>query len=222
MNLEDKLEEIYGRKALLSESKDYKRISDMVEKASKGGDFKSKLLTLAKAMAHSITDAAKAWRRGLAAEDENYHDVAAIFFDRAEEIMKTKKVARELFRIAKIIQTNILVSDFVGLRKSLDSLTSEMRQRFGISSNVLSLFNSVRRDLDMLIESVQEKERSMPLVGDILAHFDGLSTDFIKDVLWEGRKLGSWIIVDKFGQKKMVIRDSHFDEGSHAGWREIR
>lgn len=69
-----------GEKA---EPKDIKRIEDMVAK-SNGSD--EKLLQLARNMAHAITDADKAHRRGLAAESEGQDDVAEIFFDRAKEI----------------------------------------------------------------------------------------------------------------------------------------
>ena len=80
-------------------SKDYKRIEDIGKKALKSvGPFKdeggmmppdverkvkAKEAQLAENMARSITDAAKAYRRALAAEDINYHTVAEAFFDRA-------------------------------------------------------------------------------------------------------------------------------------------
>ena len=62
-----------------AEAKDYKRIEDMVAKARD----REHLLQLAQNMAKAITDGAKANRRGLAAEDDNYHQVAKVFFDRA-------------------------------------------------------------------------------------------------------------------------------------------
>ncbi len=63
--------------------KDAKRIEDLIRKA--GGDL-AKEVQLAQAMAKSITDADKAERRGLAAEDENFHSVAAVFFERAKAL----------------------------------------------------------------------------------------------------------------------------------------
>ena len=63
--------------------KDVKRIDDMVEKSD--GDNKQ-LLNLASTMASRITSYDKAYYRGLAAEDQNYHDVAKIFFNRADEL----------------------------------------------------------------------------------------------------------------------------------------
>lgn len=63
--------------------KDLLRIKEIEQKA--GGD-KARMLQLARAMARRITDSAKAYRRGRAAEDENFHDVARIFFDRHVEL----------------------------------------------------------------------------------------------------------------------------------------
>ena len=62
--------------------KDIKRIEDM---ASKSKDDEH-MISLAKTMAGRITNYDKAYNRGLAAEDQNYHDVAKVFFDRAEEL----------------------------------------------------------------------------------------------------------------------------------------
>lgn len=69
--------------SLKGDPKDYQRIEDIARKA--GGD-KNKAIQLAQRMAASISSAEKAYRRGLAAEDENYHSIAAVFFDRAEEL----------------------------------------------------------------------------------------------------------------------------------------
>ena len=65
--------------------KDVKRIDDMAKKAGKD---KSQLLRLAQTMANRITNYEKAYYRGSAAEDQNYHDVAKIFYARAEELNK--------------------------------------------------------------------------------------------------------------------------------------
>lgn len=63
--------------------KDVMRIDDMVKKSD--GDDKQ-LLRLAQTMASRITSYDKAYYRGLAAEDQNYNDVAKIFFNRADEL----------------------------------------------------------------------------------------------------------------------------------------
>ena len=63
------------------EAKDRWRIQDIAEKAD--GD-RNKESNLARRMAQSITGIAKALRRAWAAEAENYHNIAAIFYDRAE------------------------------------------------------------------------------------------------------------------------------------------
>jgi len=63
--------------------KDRGRIEDMVKRAD-GNE--TKLLQMATRMAKSIKDGFKALRRGLAAEDENYHAIAKIFFDRAKAL----------------------------------------------------------------------------------------------------------------------------------------
>jgi len=71
------------RSSIIPDSKDEMRISDI---ASKAGGNKYKMQSLAVQMANKITDPKKAYRRGLAAEDENYHDLAQIFFDRADKL----------------------------------------------------------------------------------------------------------------------------------------
>jgi cell division septum initiation protein DivIVA len=63
-------------------SKDEIRINSMVDKA-KDEDH---LLRLAQTMANRIKKAEKAYHRAEAAEDQNYHAVAKIFYDRAEEL----------------------------------------------------------------------------------------------------------------------------------------
>lgn len=68
--------------SLNPEPKDYKRIEDMVNKSK---DDKH-LLALAQNMANKITDYSKAIRRAKAAEDENYHEVAKIFYERAADL----------------------------------------------------------------------------------------------------------------------------------------
>lgn len=62
--------------------KDVKRIEDMAQKSRDD----EHMISLAKTMASRITIYDKAYNRGLAAEDANYHDVAEIFFNRAEEL----------------------------------------------------------------------------------------------------------------------------------------
>ena len=64
------------------DSKDEKRINDMISKA-KDDDH---LLKLATQMANSIKDSTKALRRAYAAEDQNYHDVAGVFYKRAKQL----------------------------------------------------------------------------------------------------------------------------------------
>ena len=88
----NELEEYYGRKADFTR-KDTKRIMDMGEKAwaKYPGDhrsIRSYTLNLAKRMAQSIKHADKAYRRARAAENENYHSEADIFFKRAEELWR--------------------------------------------------------------------------------------------------------------------------------------
>lgn len=68
------------------DKKDEKRINDMVQKAKDDNH----LLRLANQMANSIKDHDKAMRRGRAAEDQNFHDVAAIFFNRAQKLKRSK------------------------------------------------------------------------------------------------------------------------------------
>lgn len=64
-------------------SKDTTRIEGIINKANGN---KEKQEQLARSMASKIKDGRKALQRGRAAEDENYHDIAQIFFDRAKEI----------------------------------------------------------------------------------------------------------------------------------------
>lgn len=64
------------------EMKDYQRIETMINKAKDD----EHLLRMATTMAKRIKNYEKAYNRGLAAEDVNYHDVAEIFFNRAKEL----------------------------------------------------------------------------------------------------------------------------------------
>ncbi len=64
------------------DSKDHQRIDDMIQKSKDDNH----LLRLAEQMAKSIKDPEKAYRRALAAEAVNFHDVAAIFFDRSRDL----------------------------------------------------------------------------------------------------------------------------------------
>jgi hypothetical protein len=81
----DQLEKLTGKKVMLKEfdAKDEQRISDIVARGN--GDVE-KIKQLAQSMANKITDPIKAYERGRAAENENYHDVAEIFFNRADAL----------------------------------------------------------------------------------------------------------------------------------------
>jgi|GEM_PF-4641598 len=59
--------------------KDLQRVMDIVKKANGN---KAKEIQLATAMANSITDKSKIFGRYAAAEDNNYHDIAKIFYDK--------------------------------------------------------------------------------------------------------------------------------------------
>ena len=59
--------------------KDQQRIEDIVNKANGN---KQKEIQLATAMANAITDPKKMAARAQAAEDNNYHDIAKVFFDK--------------------------------------------------------------------------------------------------------------------------------------------
>lgn len=63
--------------------KDYRRVEDMW---TKSGYDMDKMVKLATTMAGRITNGEKARNRGNAAEDLNFHEVAKIFFERAEEL----------------------------------------------------------------------------------------------------------------------------------------
>ena len=65
------------------EDKDVVRIEGIVAKAKGDRDKENQLATN---MANSITDGAKALRRGRAAEEQNFHNIAKIFFDRAKTL----------------------------------------------------------------------------------------------------------------------------------------
>lgn len=76
------LEEKKNSKAITS--MDVLRVTDIIKKA--GGDWNAKAEQLATRMAKAITDGYKAIRRALAAESEDYPDMAKIFFDRAKAL----------------------------------------------------------------------------------------------------------------------------------------
>lgn len=87
---EEQLEEA---NVLEPQSKDYMRITDLIRKG-KILDMKGRYKPgvgarqLAQTMANKITDVSKAWRRYKAAEDENYHDLALIFYKRFRDLEK--------------------------------------------------------------------------------------------------------------------------------------
>jgi len=73
--------------------KDFRRIEDIVEKGhdiadKKGTKADDEMLKLAVVQANKITNVVKAENRGKAAEEENYHSIAKVFFDRAKELIK--------------------------------------------------------------------------------------------------------------------------------------
>jgi hypothetical protein len=63
------------------DEKDMRRIEDIIKKAGGNREKEERLATI---MANKITDKAKAIRRAKAAEDENYHNIAKIFYNRAK------------------------------------------------------------------------------------------------------------------------------------------
>ena len=65
------------------EPKDEMRIQGIIDKSN--GD-RNKEVRLARLMANKILDVAKARRRAYAAENENYHNVAKVFYDRVKEL----------------------------------------------------------------------------------------------------------------------------------------
>ena len=73
-----------------TDQKDKDRVRDIIKKSNGDPD---KALALARQMAKSITGYEKAYRRYLAAESDNYHDLAEIFFNRFTELFKTGKAA---------------------------------------------------------------------------------------------------------------------------------
>jgi hypothetical protein len=91
------LEKHYGSKARIT-GKDRKRVEDIVKKSLAAGrdedggvDYDKvdeKAMNLVSQMAKSIRSADKAYRRALAAEDENFHDLAEVFYDRAQELWR--------------------------------------------------------------------------------------------------------------------------------------
>ena len=75
------------------QSKDYMRITDLVRKGeildTKGRFLKGVgARQLAQTMANKITDVSKAYRRYKAAEEENFHDLALIFYKRYRDLEK--------------------------------------------------------------------------------------------------------------------------------------
>jgi len=87
--------------------KDVRRIEDIVEKGQKAADKRGsnpdeEMIKLAVTQANRIKDYDKAHNRGLAAESENLHDVAKVFFDRAKELNEhlneSKKVDTDTYK----------------------------------------------------------------------------------------------------------------------------
>lgn len=71
-----------GLRDVWPDSKDTMRIRDMASKAKDPAH----MLRLAAQMAKAITDAGKAFRRGAAAENAGYMDVAKVFYDRCDAL----------------------------------------------------------------------------------------------------------------------------------------
>lgn len=71
-----------GLRDVWPDSKDKMRIQDMASKAKD----RAHMLRLAAQMAKAITDAGKAFRRGAAAENAGYMDVAKVFYDRCDAL----------------------------------------------------------------------------------------------------------------------------------------
>ena len=76
--------------------KDINRIADIVRKATeiadkKGTNPEDEMIKLAKTQANRITNMEKSHNRGLAAEEDNYDDIAKVFFDREKELEKVNE-----------------------------------------------------------------------------------------------------------------------------------
>lgn len=86
---EDK-EELEEANVLEPQSKDYMRIRDIFDKTSSipQPQRRYKIVQLAQLMANKITDSSKAYRRYKAAEDENAHELALIFYKRFRDLEK--------------------------------------------------------------------------------------------------------------------------------------
>ncbi len=74
----------YNKEQLTPERKDHGRIQDIIDR----NPTDAKMAAAAARMAKAITDAAKSYRRAKAAEDINFHDLASIFYKRAEALVK--------------------------------------------------------------------------------------------------------------------------------------
>jgi len=84
--------EKFGERNLRMTPKDRARIESMFQKAMKYGRGEeeavaAKMMALAQQMARAIRHADKAYRRADAADNENFRDVAQVFYDRADELM---------------------------------------------------------------------------------------------------------------------------------------
>lgn len=88
---------------VLVTDKDTQRIQDIVQKS--GGD-KNKMMQLAQRMANTISNLDKAVARARAAEEDNYHDLAKVFFDRADTLMnETAEETAELDRLFEMFES---------------------------------------------------------------------------------------------------------------------
>jgi len=84
-NFEHEMRDYYGERKLAPTSKDYKRVTDLWNKAKWD---ENKAEAMARRMARAITHPDKAYRRYAAAEDENFHAFAYIFHGRAQELWR--------------------------------------------------------------------------------------------------------------------------------------
>lgn len=105
------------------DSKDEKRIRDLMNSSRSGAEMLSK----ARTMALKITDGAKALRRARAAESENLHDVAEVFFDRAKNLGFTESQIREE-RAKYLIESKMMLKEEENTSKTAFDLLDEARK----------------------------------------------------------------------------------------------
>jgi hypothetical protein len=152
-------------------NKDSLRIEDLVKKAARAADkrhadswsyenqeaFNEEAAKLAHRMARTIKDWKKAARRGSAAENENFHSFAKVFFDRADELWRAAGSPAAPVKYASL--RGILASE--GLLPRLARAGQRLPAERKDKARIQSMLAKSTRDGELSLAKVQQYAAAM-------------------------------------------------------------